>query len=366
MLHALRSRETGLNWKFNLYVKSTLGRNLVLSNNSFQFNADVSSVNCIDCENAENRYVLAGYGNGSISIFDTCIPSNTHVFPAVGSINRLYELCHRYSVEGVQWYPHDTGLFFSLSADRTLKIWDTNELQMAEQFQFSDTIHSFHVSEKAKKHSLVAVACEDSKIYLCDVKTGSKTHFLKGHKGAVLTTRWSPRNENILVSGSSDKHIYIWDVRKVKSVLMSLELNDGSGAHRGQVNGMKFTSDGVSLLSFGTDHQLRLWDVNSGNVTKVNYGRIENNRSKNIHFDVSKGVVNDLVFIPTMYHLDVFQIYTGKYIQSLSGHFMPVNSCCYNKSYQELYSGSADTKILHWSTLNKVPNDDEDNWSDVE
>lgn len=32
--------------------------------------------------------VLAGYGNGSISIFDTCIPSNTHVFPVVGSINR--------------------------------------------------------------------------------------------------------------------------------------------------------------------------------------------------------------------------------------------------------------------------------------
>lgn len=55
MLHALRNRETGLNWKFNLYVKSTLGRNLVLSNNSFEFTADVSSVNYIDCENAENR-----------------------------------------------------------------------------------------------------------------------------------------------------------------------------------------------------------------------------------------------------------------------------------------------------------------------
>lgn len=71
----------------------------------------------------------------------------------------------------------------------------------------------------------------------------------------------------------------------------------------------------------------------------MNYGRIENNRSKNIHFDVSKGVVNDLVFIPTMYHVDVFQIYTGKYIQSLSGHFMPVNCCCYNKSYQVTQSG---------------------------
>lgn len=37
---------------------------------------------------------------------------------------------HRFSVETVQWYPHDTGMFTSSSFDKTLKIWDTNTLQV--------------------------------------------------------------------------------------------------------------------------------------------------------------------------------------------------------------------------------------------
>lgn len=35
-------------------------------------------------------------------------------------------------METVQWYPHDTGMFTSSSFDKTLKIWDTNTLQVRE------------------------------------------------------------------------------------------------------------------------------------------------------------------------------------------------------------------------------------------
>lgn len=38
---------------------------------------------------------------------------------------------HKYSVETVQWYPHDTGMFTSSSFDKTLKVWDTNTLQVS-------------------------------------------------------------------------------------------------------------------------------------------------------------------------------------------------------------------------------------------
>lgn len=41
---------------------------------------------------------------------------------------------HKFSVETVQWYPHDTGMFTSSSFDKTLKIWDTNTLQVSEIF----------------------------------------------------------------------------------------------------------------------------------------------------------------------------------------------------------------------------------------
>lgn len=34
-------------------------------------------------------------------------------------------------METVQWYPHDTGMFTSSSFDKTLKVWDTNTLQVS-------------------------------------------------------------------------------------------------------------------------------------------------------------------------------------------------------------------------------------------
>ena len=35
-------------------------------------------------------------------------------------------------METVQWYPHDTGMFTSSSFDKTLKVWDTNTLQVSK------------------------------------------------------------------------------------------------------------------------------------------------------------------------------------------------------------------------------------------
>ena len=33
-----------------------------------------------------------------------------------------------HAISVVQWYPHDTGIFTTSSVDKTLRVWDTNEL----------------------------------------------------------------------------------------------------------------------------------------------------------------------------------------------------------------------------------------------
>lgn len=40
-----------------------------------------------------------------------------------------------------------------------------------------------------------------SKIKLCDLKTGSSTHILKGHKDAIISVQWSNKEEFLLASG---------------------------------------------------------------------------------------------------------------------------------------------------------------------
>lgn len=37
---------------------------------------------------------------------------------------------HKFSVETVQWYPYDTGMFISSSSDKSMKAWDTETLKV--------------------------------------------------------------------------------------------------------------------------------------------------------------------------------------------------------------------------------------------
>ena len=42
-------------------------------------------------------------------------------------------------------------------------------------------------------------------------------------------------------------------------------------AHNGYVNGLSFSSDGLHLLSYGTDDRLRLWNVWTSENTLVSH-----------------------------------------------------------------------------------------------
>ena len=45
---------------------------------------------------------------------------------------------------------------------------------------------------------------------------------------------------------------------------LSLSLSLDSTAHNGYVSGIQFTSDGLFLVSSGSDQRIKLWDVSSG------------------------------------------------------------------------------------------------------
>ena len=98
-----------------------------------------------------------------------------------------------------------------------------------------------------------------------------------------MSLAWSPRDEYLLASGSQDNRVVFWDIRKATGPLLDLDQHNGSGkgnvasavtAHNGHVNGLCFSSDGLHLLSFGTDNRLRLWDTSTGKNTLVSTSMI--------------------------------------------------------------------------------------------
>ena len=87
--------------------------------------------------------MLSGSVDGSIAIHDlenvTDEIQNRKV-GLPGGLEQTYKLvcsvssgnrnAHRASIETVQWFPLDTGIFTSSGTDRTLKIWDANRLKV--------------------------------------------------------------------------------------------------------------------------------------------------------------------------------------------------------------------------------------------
>uniref|UniRef100_A0A9L0TDT6 ERCC excision repair 8, CSA ubiquitin ligase complex subunit n=1 Tax=Equus caballus TaxID=9796 RepID=A0A9L0TDT6_HORSE len=208
------------------------------------------------------------------------------------------------------------------------------------------------------------------KVQLCDLKSGSCSHILQGHRQEILAVSWSPRYEYILATASADSRVKLWDVRRASGCLITLDQHNGkksqavesaNTAHNGKVNGLCFTSDGLHLLTVGTDDRMRLWNSSNGENTLVNYGKVCNDSRKGLKFTVSCGCSSEFVFVPYGSTIAVYTIYSGEQITMLKGHYKSVDCCVFQSNFQELYSGSRDCNILAWvpSLYEAVPEDDE-------
>ncbi|XP_036265585.1 DNA excision repair protein ERCC-8 isoform X3 [Pipistrellus kuhlii] len=280
MLGFLSARQAGLDDPLHLQRAESTRRVLGLELNKDRDVERIHSngVNSLDIEPIEGRYMLSGGSDGVIVLYDLENSSRQPCYTckAVCSVDRYHPDVHKYSVETVQWYPHDTGMFTSSSFDKTLKVWDTNTLQAADIFNFEETVYSHHMSPVATQHCLVAVGTRAPKVQLCDLKSGSCCHILQGHRQEILAVSWSPRYDYILATASADSRVKLWDVRKASGCLITLDQHNGeksqaaesaNTAHNGKVNGLCFTSDGLHLLTIGTDNRMRLWNSSNGENT---------------------------------------------------------------------------------------------------
>ena len=314
-------------------------------------------VNTLDIDAVENRYLLAGAANGVIVIYDLHNVSGEPrcTFPMVCTAGKSNRYRHKHSVETVQWFPIDTGMFLSSGTDKLLKVWDTNALKTADEFEFSSIIYSHHMSPIAKAHSLVAVACQSAKIRLIDLKTGSATHTLRGHNEEVYCCKWSPTQEYVVASGSADRKVMLWDIRSAKGCLTTFDRTKEdkdarpNTAHDGLVNGLCFTDDGMNLITAGTDNCLRTWNVALGTSTKIRYRKIRNQNSKCLKMTVARDTKPRIVYVPSGSDILGLDVDSGATLCLLRGHYNQVNGCVYNSEEQTLLSSGNDRNILVWT-----------------
>ncbi|KAL4235709.1 DNA excision repair protein ERCC-8 [Mactra antiquata] len=363
MLRFLNSRELGVNDPLVFYRAESTRRvlNLGLSEEKSVEKQFTGNVNTLDVDLIEKRYLLAGGADGYIIIYDTFNTSGSvkYTCPSVGTIALNNRHRHKFHVDTVLWYPLDTGMFTSSGTDCLLKVWDTNRLKPADEYQFSGIVYNHHMSPIATRHCLIAVACQSSSVKLVDLKSGSATHGLKGHSKGVYSVKWSPYNEFTLASAGADCKILLWDIRNAKGSLLEFDQYNGKPpentagsdctAHSRPVTGLQFSSDGLWLVSCGIDKMIRVWCTSTGRKTNVDIPLAYPSK-KTAQFAVSQGCSNNLIFMPNGKSVDVFDMTTGKLQYALNGHFKQAICCYYHPDYHELYSGGSDRNILVWTS----------------
>ncbi|KAF3446550.1 hypothetical protein FNV43_RR11730 [Rhamnella rubrinervis] len=405
------------------------------------------SINSLQVDLTEGRYLLSGASDASAAVFDVQRPTDYEGGGVIAkhncifSVDKQHEGGHRYAISSAIWYPVDTGLFITGSYDHHINVWDTNTTQVVMNFKMPGKVYKIAMSSLATSHMLIAAGTEDVQVRLCDIASGAFAHTLSGHRDGVMAVEWSTSSEWVLVTGGCDGAIRFWDIRRAgcflvldqsqsqlgrrppilerfatnkvsisKSFLTSpssftkarppkklangnglkqspigkipakgptrqrlhpgmLSSQDRATAHYGAVTGLKVTEDGMYLLSAGSDSRLRLWDVESGCNTLVNYETVRLQTSKPIQLATTQN--SALVFVPCMTTMKAFDVWSGKTSLTFSGHYESVNCCWFNFHDQELYTGGNDRQILIWSPSRLVSDEveegftqDQDHWSD--
>lgn len=340
----------------------------------------------MDLDPAERRYLLLGSIDASISIADTSLiarrtsltpTSDTEKLPIVATTPAL---SHRFAVSCVQWYPEDTGIFSSSSTDGAVKIWDTNNMRVVEQFAGFQAVHAHDMAVLPDARCLAAVASLDRHVFLCDIRTGARTHALKGHHAAATAVRWSPYDPYVLASGSKDGQIYLWDIRRGKSYLSCFKrtgtTDTHNRAHAGRITAIEFAPC-HTVYSLGSDNIMSAWDSVTLKNKDIHFPQLSRKSKRTIRLAIV-GSQQQLLMVPDDKEIRMFAADDGRELASLRAHYRQVTCLAYNAMLKELYSASSDPEVMVWQPSMRVqashdahtrvvdPQLDVDDWSDEE
>jgi WD40 repeat protein len=160
---------------------------------------------------------------------------------------------HTQPITQIAWSP-DGRLLASCSADRTIRLWDTQTALLLHTLSgHSDEVNSVAWSADGR---LLASASNDQTIRLWDAQSTHLLHTLSGHSDEVNSVAWSPGGR-LLASASNDQTIRLWDTQSTH-LLHILSGNSPS------VYSVTWSPDGHLLASASIDNTIRLWDAATG------------------------------------------------------------------------------------------------------
>ncbi|KAK7887568.1 WD domain protein [Exophiala xenobiotica] len=180
---------------------------------------------------------------------------------------------HARGITSLKFSP-DMNLLATASADNTINIYSVpanpSSSPDSTPFKHLRTLRAHLAGVNAiawspvGPHYTLASASDDKSILLWSPLSSDfpiQPSPLIGHSNYVYSLAFSPKG-NMLVSGSYDEAVFLWDVRAGR-VMRKLP------AHSDPVRGVDFLRDGTMVCSCSSDGLIRVWDAGTGQCLKT-------------------------------------------------------------------------------------------------
>ena len=172
---------------------------------------------------------------------------------------------------GLSWNRVVAGLLLSTSNEKQVCLWNINSTRTSNGLLNADRIFNSHpnivedVTWNPRSSSFFGCVC-DKKLMTWDTRctvSTKPTHAVAAHEAKVNCLSFNYDNPNLVVTGSADRTVAMWDLRNTKKRVHTFALHNDNVLH---VNWSPINK--TILASSSADGRINIWDSTKTNASQ--------------------------------------------------------------------------------------------------